>query len=649
MKKIVLITLMFFGLLTAQTNQNDVLFTVDNNPITIKEFERVYTKNNINNQADYSRKSLEEYLNLYINFKLKVKEAEQQQLDTIPSINKELQTYQSQLVKSYAKDKVATAELIQEAYNRSLEEIECSHILVVFKTPYPSAKDSAEALKAIKEIQNRTTPKNFNEIAKALSQDPSAKDNSGYLGYITVFQTVYPFENAMYNTPAGTVSNPFPTQFGYHLVYVQNKRKAEGAMQTAHILIKSKNTDSAAEQEAAKLKAEQMYKDILQGNITFEDAAGKSSDDTKSKFNGGQLPWLKPSEMLPAYYDAAYTLKNDGNISKPVKTEIGWHIIKRIAIKDIPTFEEAKPDLENKVSRDMRSIVADEKNTQSSKQQFGFSSNKQAIDGVVNDLANTYSNNSFAIDKNNYKQDLFVIGNTSYNQQDFIDYAQQNYRASNASLDEIKYKLHKLYNNFETIRIQDYKEMNLALVNEDYKNLMQEYHDGILLFDLTDREVWSKAVEDTVGLKAYFEKHRDNYMWGNSVVYKTYTFTNDAAAALGIKLLKKGKSSQTVLSKLNKTEKQAFEKETKTELETFNVEGLEPVLGSSKENKLANGQTQYLVVTKLLQAMPKELNETRGYVISDYQNHLEQEWIKNLRTKYPVVVNEQVFNSLIKK
>lgn len=644
MKKIVFLTTLFVQIAYSQNNK--VLFTIDNENIYVNEFERVYTKNNINNQADYSKASLEEYLDLFVNFKLKVKEAENLQMDTIAAIKNELNSYDKQLISSYINDKEVTEDLVKEAYKRSTEEVDVSHILVRWPNDYPSAKDTATTLNKINSIKKGLTTQNFAEIAKTKSEDPSAKSNNGRLGYLTVFQTVYPFENAMYNTPVGKISEPVPTRFGYHLVLVHDKRPARGKITTAHILLKSKETDTPENQTIAKQEAQKIYKQISLGEITFEDAAKRYSQDSKTKNNGGVLPALSSAEMLSEYAEAAFSLKEDGDVATPIQTSIGWHIIKRITKEEILPYEESKKMLEMNVSRDMRSNVALQKNIEDSKIKFGYTENKDAINKTISLLVKSYKNKSYSIE-NQPETILFKIGTAPITNNLFIDFAKRE-ALKIKNDDALEIILNKQFNEFRNDKIEKYREKNLAQINEDYKNLLQEYHDGILLFELTNKEVWNKAVEDTSGLEAYYNEHKSKYMWGERISYNKYTFENNDAASSGIKLLNKGKDFEVLDKKLNKKEKQVSAQTVKAEKENLVIDGLEWKTESTIE-KEENGKKVVYKVNEILQPEPKALNETKGYVISDYQNKLEKDWINALRNKYKVSVNNEVFQSLIKK
>ena len=646
MKKISYTTLFLVQLFLLQAQTGQVLFTIDGKAVSNEEFERVYTKNNINNQADYSEASLNEYLNLFINFKLKVTEAEVLQMDTIPSINSELKTYQKQLVKNYANDKEVSEALLQEAYERNKLEVDASHILIRWANDYPSPADSAAALKAILDLKKKANVNNFKDIAKASSQDPSAKDNLGRLGYLTVFQTVYPFENALYNTNPGQISEPVASQFGYHLVLVHDVRPARGRIKTAHLLIKSKDSDNTSQKAEATIN--QIYTELTAGKYDFESAVKQFSQDTKTKYQGGILPDLSSAEMITEFADAAFDLQKDGDFSNPVLTEIGWHIIQRISKTEIAPFETAQFDLKNKIARDSRSNVAQIKNIEDSKKQFGYSVNKKNADALIGAMIKSLDNGKVTLPAKDYNAELFRIGNDDYKQSDYLEFAKSTLKPSRQN-EEMALAIKLNLTKYQNLKIQEYREVHLAEINVDYKNLMQEYHDGILLFELTDREVWSKAVMDTAGLKLFYEKNKTNYMWKDRIVYNKFVFNNDVTASKGIKLLSKGKTPALTLAKLNKKENLVRFENIKVEKADLAVADLSWEVNAAKKVINADGTLTYYLVERIVAPEVKKLSETRGYVISDYQNFLEKEWIEKLKLKYKVNLNEDVFKSLIKK
>ena len=648
MKKISIFLFFMTLMVSSIAQQNNVLFTLDETPVSVEEFERVYTKNNINNQADYSKASLDEYLDLFVNFKLKVAEAEALQLDTIPAIKNELATYQKQLVQNYATDKEVSAALLKEAYDRMKVEVDASHLLILWPNSYPTAKDSAKVLSEITKLRNKMTVDNFAEFAQKNSQDPSAKENKGRLGYLSVFQTVYPFENALYATKVGEISKPVATQFGYHLVLVHDKREARGKITTAHLLIKSKATDSEAQKLESKEKVFEIYEALVNKEYDFDSAVKQYSEDKKTKYQGGKLPELSSSEMIKEFAEAAFSIEEDGGIAEPVLTSIGWHIIKRLSKNEIPPFAEASNNLSDKISRDSRSNVAQAKNLEDSKKKFGYSLNAKNLESTIKAIESSFENGRFQIQPEKYNKELFTIGEASFNEEGFIKYAKSSLKnqKDNSNLGA---KIRMSFDQYQNAKVQQYREEHLAEINEDYKHLLQEYHDGILLFELTDREVWSKAVMDTTGLRMFHEANKTNYMWKERAVYNKFSFDNEKAALKGIKLLDKGKSPELVLTKLNKKSDQVKMETFKQEKANLAVESLEWKEGASVQMQEEDGKVLFYKVTNLIEPEAKQLGETRGYVISDYQNYLEKQWISELKSKYEIKLNKDVFDALIKK
>ncbi len=628
--------------------QSQTLFTIDKVPVSVEEFKRVYTKNNINNQADYSRASLQEYLSLFINFKLKVTEAEALQLDTNKAIKSELEGYKKQLIESYVNDKEVSEKLVKEAYNRSQEEVDVSHILVKWTNTFPSKMDSNLTLNKAKEIQKELTNTNFPDKAVKYSDDPSAKSNKGRLGYLTVFQTVYPFENAMYNTEVGNISNPTATRFGYHLVLVHDKRSAKGKIKTAHILIKKVSKDKM-KVEDPKVLAEKIYQEILSGTITFNQAVEKYSEDYKSKYQNGMLPELSESEMLPSYAYAAFSLEEDGDISKPIETSIGWHIIKRVHKSTWGTYEDSKSKISSLVKRDSRSNMALEQSIEETKNNFGYKQNDEAIDKLIASLSKSYNGSSFNIKApNTYTKSLFSIGKKSYNESDFIAYAnQKTLRVSNK--ETVFAKLYEGFDDFTNQKIIEYKKEHLEEVNEDYAHLLQEYHDGILLFELTDREVWKKSSSDTTGLEQFYEQNKNKYQWKKRLDYSKFILNNSKHRSKVLAWLEKGKTQDFILKKLNKKDTVVLVENHKLEEGQENISKLLWKENTIVANKLDDGKEEIFYVNKILPPQAKKLSEARGYVISDYQNYLEERWIHQLKQKYKVDINDTLFESLIKK
>jgi len=338
-------------------NNNEILLTIHDRKITKAEFERIYRKNN-RNSSIIDKKSLEEYLDLFINFKLKVIEAKELGLDITASFIKEFEGYRKQLAKPYLIDNKTNEELISEAYKRIKQEVRASHILIrvdINATP----EDTLFAYNKTLNIRERLLEgEPFEIVAKRTSDDPSVKNNGGDLGYFTAFQMPYSFETAAYNTNVSELSMPVTTRFGYHIIKVTDKRVAQGQIKVAHILLTVSQGAKQEEKEKARKKIVDIYEQ-LKNDEDFGELAKKYSEDPGTAKNGGELPWFGVGRiMVREFENAAFALKKNGDISGPVRTSVGWHIIKRIDKKEIESFDEMKTQLENKISKDERALIS---------------------------------------------------------------------------------------------------------------------------------------------------------------------------------------------------------------------------------------------------------------------------------------------------
>ncbi|MFN8309923.1 MAG: peptidylprolyl isomerase [Chitinophagales bacterium] len=636
-----------------KADKNAVIFTVAGKPVTVGEFEYVYTKNNINNQADYSEKSLKDYLNLYENFRLKVREAEEMKLDTITSLKNELEGYRKQLAKSYLTDREITDQLIQEAYDRSLKEVNASHILIRCDENANPA-DTLAAFKRIMNIRKKllapVKPADFGQMAVDSSEDPSAKQNRGDIGYFTVFQTVYPFETVAYSMKPGEISMPVRTQFGYHLVKLNSTRPAQGEIHVAHLLLKVPDGSKEDFKKEQHRRIDSIYTAIKNG-LSFEEAVSAFSEDRTSNKKKGEQQWFGVGRMFPEYETAAFALKANNEVSPPVLTPYGWYLIKRIEKREIPPFNEVKSDFKKRVERDSRSSVAKTKLIERIKRENSFSEipvNKKAFFAAVDS----------GINQGNFKKDsvrikdlpLFTLAGKAYTTSDFAAYIEKtSKRRSDKNKDGL---LNEYYDNWVTQRSMDYEESMLETKKPEFASLMKEYRDGILLFELTDRQVWGKAVKDTAGLIAYHDQNKTKYMWGPRAEVQIFNATDEKIAKAAAKMAKKGATPEAIQAKLNKAGSGSKVSVINGKYEKGQYDVVDKIdwkPGITPINKLNDSSYQFISVIRVIQNEPKALKEAKGYVVSDYQEYLEKKWLADLRNKYPIVLNEGVFNSLIKK
>jgi peptidyl-prolyl cis-trans isomerase SurA len=487
-----------------------VIETIGGNPVYVSEFSYVYNKNNANNPDAYTKENLNEYLNLYTNFKLKVKEAEALGLDTSASFKKELEGYRKQLAQPYLTEKSVTELLTKEAYERMKEEINASHILITV-SPDAEPKDTLTAYNKLMEIRQKAlNGTSFDKLALEFSQDPSAKQNKGNLGYFTAMQMVYPFESAAYNTKKGEISMPVRTRFGYHLIKVNDRRKSQGQVKVAHIMVRATAGLSESDSLAAKQKIDGIYSKLKAGE-EWNTLVSQFTDDASSKSKNGELQWFSAGRMIPSFEEVAFALLKPGDISSPIQTPYGWHIIKLLEKKELESFEQLEPTIKSKVSKD-RSEINKAALIQRLKKENNFIEYPKGLDVALTMadsslLQGTFKKNADA--KNNLA--LFEINKQKYNVNDFFAYIKDKQRPRrNATPTQYMRVLYAEYVNDQLI---SYEEAHLGEKYPDYKMLVKEYRDGILLFQLMDEKVWSKAIEDTAGLKSFFNKNGAKYKW----------------------------------------------------------------------------------------------------------------------------------------
>jgi peptidyl-prolyl cis-trans isomerase SurA len=654
MKKSIFVSFLFASsiLIAQQVDKKATIFTIAGQPVTVGEFEYVYTKNNLNNQADYSEKSLTEYLKLYENFRLKVKEAEALKLDTIPSLINELNGYRKQLAKNYLTDREISEALVKEAYERSLKEVNAAHILVKCDENANPADTLAAYKKALDIRKKLLKGEDFGKLAIEYSDDPSAQQNRGDIGYFTVFQTVYPFESAAYNTKVGEISMPVRTNFGYHLVKGLAERSAQGEILVAHVLRKFPENATPEQKNAVAKFVDSIYNQLVSGKSSFTEAVSLYTEDKTTKGKNGELPWFSTGRMVPEFEKAAFSLKVNGDLSKPVQTAYGWHIIKRLDRKTALTFDEAKSEIKRKVERDSRSQVAKSILLNRIKMENKFTENVANKTQLFKAVDSTLINGRFFGDslKLDLKKPLFTFAGNTYSLKDFTNFVERSIRKrTDKNKDQL---LAEYYDNFVSQTCLDYEESQLEIKKPEFASLMREYRDGILLFELTDRKVWSYALKDSAGLNKFYEGNKNKYMWNERVDAEVFNCSDKKIGQEAYKIALKNKSAGDIQLKLNKENAQSKVSVISGKYEKGQYDAVDQtnwMAGTSALKMLPDSSYQFVRINKVIVPEPKSLKEAKGFIISDYQEFLEKNWMQELRSKYAIVVNNEVFRALIKK
>lgn len=650
MKNLLLI-LGLIGSMQLVGQTDPVVMEINGKSVTKSEFLQIYLKNNP--APKYDKQAIDEYVELFKKFKLKVSEAEALGYDTIPKLKKELEGYRKTLATPYLVDNETNDELVRQAYERSKIELRASHILIrVDETAAPA--DTLKAYNKILALKKRIEAgEDFNAVAKGAggSEDPSVANNGGDLGFFTAFQMVYPFEEAAYTTKVGSVSNIVRTKFGYHILKVVDQRPARGTMKAAHIMIAVSKDDSAEEQENAQKKIQELYEKLKAGE-DFEELVSLHSDDPGSNQKGGILPQFgtgTTTRMMPEFEEAAFALKNNNDISLPVKTVYGWHIIKRIEWNDLAAFETIKKELQNKVNRDERSRKTQDSFVAKLKKEYKYKdASKKGLKWFVSNIDSTYYQGKWKATELKSDKTLFTIDGKNFTQKQFASYLTSNYRGAKRT--DSKTLVNSQYKNWEKAMIIAHEESKLEAKYPDFKALMQEYHDGILLYEVMTDKVWNKASKDTVGLKVFYEANKANYQWSDRIdalVYECYN--KDIANQVHKMILNDTINSKHVLDKINKE----TELNLKVKTNKFEVNQTDFLTGRTFKKGVnapyeLNGKFYVVKVSELIPAGPKELNEAKGIITSDYQTQLEKDWLEELTKKYPIKINESVLYNLDK-
>ena len=648
-------------------NVDPVLMSIDGKNISKAEFEAVYKKN-YGKEVAGEKKTLNDYVNLFVNFKLKVREAEQAGLDTLTTFKTELAGYRKQLAAPYLTDKAVGEGLITEAYERMKTEIKASHILVkCAEDAFP--KDTLSAYSKILEYRKRALKgEDFGKLAKesAAQGDPSASENLGDLGYFSSLQMVYTFENAAFATNVGEISMPVRTRFGYHIIKVFDKRPNQGEILTSHIMVKLKKEMTPSDSANAKKKIFEIYDRIKKGE-SFEDLAKEFSEDKQSAVKGGQLAYYGSGKMpVPEFEKYVFMLKNNGEYSEPFMTKYGWHIIKRIDKKEMPSFETIKNELKQKVNKDSRSQIGKSSLIAKIKKEYGFSEFKTTKNKVVTfaalDEFSKVIDSSYYIGKwkaaekaGKLTKPMFTLDGKSYTQTDFAKYLES--RQTRRGRTDNKVVLDIQYKNFVDESCIATEESKLESKYPEFKNLMQEYRDGILLFELTDRKVWSKGVQDSVGLKEFYLKNKEKYMWEERADVSIFKCADEKIQAKVMKMISKNKTQEEILKEVNKSSQLNLSSENimylsneKTEDANFSFVKSNWKVGNyvfnDKEKNSQKIAYKVIKVNKIIPKTVKQMDEARGMITSDYQNYLEQEWLKSLKTNHEVKINEEVLKTI---
>lgn len=645
----------FFGLLFivsavsfAQNNSKEVLFAINEKPYYTDEFSRIYKKN-LELVKDDTQKDLNQYLELFIGYKLKVNKAYKLGLQNNPQYQSELKSYRAQLAKNYFNDTKITQELIEEGYNRLQKEIKASHILILIDenaTPV----DTLKAYKKIEDIRKKAIAgENFEDLAAQFSEDPSAKENKGDLGYFSAFRMVYPFENAAFTTPKGEVSKIIRTRFGYHILKIKDIRDNRGEITVAHIMILNEKPEE--KEKDSKNTINDIYKKIQQGE-QFDVLAKQFSEDKSSSSKGGVLNRFGSGQLSSQEFeDVAFSLAKPGDISKPFQSQFGWHIIKLVEKHPIKTLDEMKSELETKIGKDDRSKKITASLNEKLRKKYTYTRDKKQFALLSKLITNDFYESKWILptNLNEYTATFLTINTKKIDGKTFLEFVDKQQK-SGSKIKPLSNLTEELYSKFLDEQLTAYYDDNLENDFPDFANVMEEYRDGLLLFDLMEKEIWDRAKTDTIGLNKFYEAHKMEHQWKKRVQVTVASSTNIEMIKKAQALLKKNTEPQAIKDKLNlnnvvnvMTNSGLFE-----EGSDALPKSMKYTIGVSEIFK----EGAYYFVAKIEKILPesvKTLEECKGKMVNDYQQYLEQGWVDDLKKEFTVKTDTAIFERVKKQ
>jgi peptidyl-prolyl cis-trans isomerase SurA len=632
-----------FLLLISYTIHAQDIMTVRKEKISVAEFLKIYQKNN-NSKLSYSKQDLTEYIDLFTLFKMKLQEAHTLRLDTQAAIIEDYTRYSDQLVQNMMIDKNYVDNILRAQYEHMKQDVKIAHIMVkcaLNATP----QDSVLAFNKLKFIRDKANGKNFGDLAREHSEDKSSSPQGGAIGYITAFMTFPDFENPCYSTAIGEITPIFRTQFGYHILHIIEKRVARGRIQVAHIFLPKK--DDIADEK----KMKEAYAELSSKKITFDEAVKKYSQDASTVAKNGELPEFGVSEMVQEFEDQCYALKNTGDFSKPFKSDYGWHMVKLIAKKPIESYELTRDYIKQKMERDPRLTDLKQVAYKLMSKKYNLQENTNNLDDYTSKFVDTFfmtKNWLLKKDKTNVGNILFTFNNQPFNLGQFIDFSNKNY--STASSKNKQDVFGALYTAFKEKNIWEVTKSKLKLDNEEYRNLESEYMNGLLIFDIMEKQIWKKAVIDSNGAKKLYESVKNEYWYKERYVIEAIKTKKEDLAKNQLNAVA-GEAPKKLLEKIKKTKDSLEFVYAEKTVELGDYPAVDDAVSKATKSFILVDDDKSILVAKIIKKIApsiKPYNEIKGRIQNLYQTQLEKEWNTSLRAKYPVTINQEELNKLIK-
>lgn len=653
-------------LLSQDKKDDPVIFCYGKNKVYQSELERGYLRNKDLSKNKPTVADIEEYLKLYQNFKLKVQDAKDRKMDTLPEYIKELADYRRQLSKKYLSDSAMTEELTREAYDRMKYMVNASHILIL-SSYGDSPADTLIAYNKLQDIRNKIikNEESFQQAAISFSEDPSAKREGslgykGDLGWFSAFQMLYEFESMAFTTPVGSVSEIFRTRFGYHIVKTNDKRESKGERKISQIIIRRIPNETKEDSIKTSLRIQAIHKLLVNG-AGWDTTLLMYTEEQNAKYNTGIVDWFaETTDKVPQeVVDEAFSMTVKGQISQPIASKYAWHIVMLMDNRPFPTYAEKEVEIRNKVSQDSRIYKSTEATIERIKKQSNFKENPEVLNTFIQNAETDFVNSAWSNSSlKNPDAVLFTLGSTNYKITSFSDFvvANQNFQQKPKSGAIL---LNSFYKSYLDNAVMSYEDEHLETKYPEFGLIYQDFKDGILFFNINSIEVWNKPMTDTMGLRNYYNNHKDSFNWKERVVALNISAASHDVMHQAEKMIINGDNKDSVMNRLNNNnplnvyiERGVYQMGMNSNADALlakKADWANKGSGYFMELPNQNGVYKGIVATELLPAAPKSFEESRGQASSLFQNQEEQKWLDGLKSKYKIKIKKKAYEAFKQK
>ena len=638
---------LFPAICHAQDLNTKILMTIDGNNIQTGEFIRMYKKSTEPGKIS----DVDSYLKQFTIFKLKVANALDEGYDTTMSFRNELNGYRNQLAQNYLTDTQIEEKLLQKAYQRSLTEINVWHILIALPQE-TTVEDTLRAWKKASDIRERIRKgEPFESVARGTSDDKSVKINGGNLGYFSVFQMIMPFEDAAYSMKKGSVSMPVRTPYGYHIIKVVDKRPSKGRIKVAHIMKTIPPGTNDKETKQAEIQIDSIYKLLTKGAI-FTELAKKYSDHKESAKNGGELDWFGTGEFMKDFSEAAFSISDTGKYTEPVRTLYGWHIIKLLDKKTPGTFEDSRSFLESKINKSYLNSISKKSFVEKLKKGYNYQVNQVAYKWFLDHtdtliIQGLKSYNRSSIPGGN----IYSFANQNITTTEFVNYIEK--RRSMIVTKDSSVFINRLIETRVSDHLISYENSVLEKKYPEFRYLMNEFHDGMLLFEISSKKVWNRISNDSSGLHRYYEEHKSNWLSRRGIEAKIYTLKSSDGekelSAAFVKYSRKHAIDNLLLKKFNKGNDTLLFIEEGIWFKGDNQEIDKIDWNTGSHSFFRDGFPSIILINRVIEPSPLKFEDVQDEVMTGYQEFLENEWVEQLNKKYNVKVDNLLLVEVKKK